>query len=882
MLVHCDRVSWRHAPRWGRPTAAARRAARPRADHRGPTRGQRDLPPDRGSRHAADRYPVTIERSDRGGCGIVEHARAVVIGGGVGGTSIAYHLAELGWTDIVLVDRAELTSGSTFHSAGLVGQLRSSVTLTRMMMYGADLYRRLTAETGTDVSWHEVGSLRLASTVARYEELQRQAAWATTFGLPLELISAQEAQDRFPLMSTDGVLGAVWLPTDGWLDPSGLAMALAAGARARGAAIRTHSRVVGIGVDGGRVTGVQVELRDGSREAIRADVVVNAGGMFAPEIGRLAGVTVPIIPMAHQYLFTEAIEGVDPGLPQLRDPDNFVYFREEVGGLCMGGYERDPAPWSLDGIPADFNGKLLAPDWPRFEPIMAGAVRRVPAIADAGVSRIINGPEAFTPDNEFILGESDVRGFWVAAGFSAHGIAGAGGIGRQVASWIVEGEPELDLWKMDIRRFGATYRSRDYTLARSIENYATYYDIHYPNEEREAGRPLRLSPAYGRLEALGASFGEKSGWERANWFESNAAAGDPSLRPRGWAGRHWSPAIAAEALATRSAAAIFDETSFAKIEVAGPGAAAALQRLCANDMDVPTGRIVYTQLLDRRGGIVCDLTVTRVGPEQYVLVTGTAFGNHDLGWIRRQTDGDESVLVSDITSEMVCFGLWGPRARDILASVTHDDVSNEGFPYLEARRISVGHVPVYALRVTYVGELGWELYAGMEYGPALWDTLWTAGRPHGLVAGGYRAIDALRLEKGYRVWSSDITPDETPFEAGLGFAVKLDKGVDFIGREALVAAKAAGPRKRLRCLVLDDPRSVALGNEPVRVAGRVVGRVTSGGYGFAVERSIAYAYLPPDQAAIGTRGEIDIFGTWVGSEVAREPLWDPDGTRIRS
>ncbi|HEV8402813.1 MAG TPA: FAD-dependent oxidoreductase [Candidatus Limnocylindrales bacterium] len=812
---------------------------------------------------------------------MAEHARAVIIGGGVGGTSIAYHLTELGWTDVILVDRAELTSGSTFHSAGLVGQLRSTVTLTRMMMYGSELYRRLAAETGTDPSWHEVGSLRLASSPERFEELRRQAGWAKTFGLPLELITAAEAQDRFPLMSTEGVLGAVWLPTDGWLDPSGLANALAAGARKRGAQIRSRTRVVGIGIERGRVTGVTVE-HDGQRDEIRADVVVNAGGMFAPELGRMVGVNIPIIPMAHQYLFTEPIDGVHPGLPQLRDPDNLVYFREEVGGLCMGGYERDPAPWSLDGIPADFNGKLLAPDMERFQPIMEGAVRRVPAMADAGVNRVINGPEGFTPDNEFILGESDVRGFFVAAGFCAHGIAGAGGIGRQMATWIVDGEPELDLWKMDIRRFGPAYRSQAYTLARSVENYATYYDIHYPNEERLAGRPLRTSPTYETLAGLGAAFGEKSGWERPNWFETNAPAGDEALRPRGWAGEHWSPAIGAEALATRTAAALFDETSFAKIEIIGPGAVAFLQGMCANDVDVPIGRIVYTQLLDRRGGIECDLTVTRVTTDRYLMITGTAFGQHDLGWLRRHLPDDGSVLLNDITSGRVCFALWGPRARDILAPLTRDDVSDAGFPYLTARAITIGSVPVYALRVTYVGELGWELYAHTEYGQALWRTLWDAGRPHGMVAGGYRAIDSLRLEKGYRVWSSDITPDETPFEAGLGFAVAMDKPTGFIGRDALVTAKAAGPRKRLRCLVLDDPRSICLGNEPVRVAGDVVGRVTTGGYGFAVERSIAYAYLPPDRAAIGTRGEVEVFGEWIGFEVAREPLYDPEGARIRS
>jgi glycine cleavage system aminomethyltransferase T/glycine/D-amino acid oxidase-like deaminating enzyme len=817
----------------------------------------------------------------------MEHARAVIIGGGVGGTSIAYHLAGLGWTDIVLVERAELTSGSTFHSAGLVGQLRGSVTLTKMMMYGSELYRRLRDETGVDPSWHEVGSIRLASSKERMEELERQAGWAKTFGLTMELIDAASARDRFPLMSTDGVLGGVWLPTDGWLDPSGLAQALATGARQRGASIRTRTRVVAIGVERGRVTGVTLE-RGGERSDIEADVVVNAAGMFAPEIGRMVGVTVPIIPMAHQYLFTEPLEGVDSGLPQLRDPDNLVYFREEVGGLCMGGYERDPAPWGLDRIPPDFNGKLLAPDMPRFEPIMEGAIRRVPAMAEARVSRIINGPEAFTPDNEFILGESDVRGFWLAAGFCAHGIAGAGGIGRQLASWIVEGEPELDLWKMDIRRFGTAYRSRAYTLARSIENYATYYDIHYPNEERQAGRPLRTSPTYDDLAALGAVFGEKSGWERPNWFEPNAD--DPrfggrealeELRPHGWAGQHWSPAIAAEALATRQAAALFDETSFAKLEVVGPDACAFLQRVAGNDVDRTTGSVVYTQLLDRRGGVQADLTVTRLAEDRFLLVTGTAYGNHDAAWLRSQVPEGAAVEIRDVTSSRVCFGLWGPQARDIVAPLTQDDLSDAGFPFLRAREISIGSVPVLALRVTYVGELGWEFYAPTEYGRALWRTLWDAGKEFGVVAGGYRAIDALRLEKGYRVWSSDVTPDENPFEAGLGFAVALDKTEPSHATEALAAAKVRGPAKRLRCLVLDEFLDVCLANEPVRIDGQVVGRVTSGGQGFAVGKSIAYAYLPADRA-IGTRGEVEVFGRWVGFEVVREPLYDPDNARIRA
>jgi 4-methylaminobutanoate oxidase (formaldehyde-forming) len=803
-------------------------------------------------------------------------ARVVIIGGGVGGTAVAYHLAMLGWTDVVLLERSELTSGSTFHSAGLVGQLRASPTLTRMIVDSVATYRALGTETGVDPGWREVGSLRLACSSERMEELHRQAGWAKAYGLEMELIGPSEAMDRFPLMATKGVLGAAWLPTDGYLDPTGLTMALAAGARAAGVRIATRTRVTGIAVERGRVCAVETDAG-----AIQAEFVVNAGGMFAAEIGRMAGVTVPLIPFAHQYLVTEAIDGVQPELPQLRDPDNLVYFRPEVRGLVMGGYERNPARFGQGGIPADFNGKLLAADWPRFEEISAGAVRRVPAMADVGVRQLINGPEAFTPDNEFILGESEVRGLFVATGFSAHGIAGAGGMGRQVAQWIVDGDPQLDLWKMDIRRFGAAYRSPAYTFARSHENYATYYDIHYPNEERQAGRPLRLSPTYPRLVELDCAFGEKSGWERPNWFESNAAGSDEALRPRGWAGRHWSPAIGAEALATRQSAALFDESSFSKIEISGDGALAFLERLCDNEMDRAVGRVTYTQMLNQRGGIECDFTVTRLGEQRFWIVTGTAFGNHDLGWIRRHAPEDGSVQVRDLTAARACLGIWGPAARDIVGSLTDDALSNEAFGYMTAREISVGSVPVLALRVTYVGELGWELYCPTEYGLTLWDSLWEAGRPHGLLAGGYRAIDSLRLEKGYRVWSSDITPEDNPYEAGLGFAVRLKKAGGFIGQEALAAA-GAEPARRLCCLVLDDPLAVAQGNEPIRVNGEVAGRVTSGGYGFAVERSIAYGYLPSAAAEVGQRCEVEVFGEWVGCKVAAEPLYDPAGERIRS
>ncbi|HXF36766.1 MAG TPA: FAD-dependent oxidoreductase, partial [Actinomycetota bacterium] len=525
-------------------------------------------------------------------------ARAVVIGGGVGGASIAYHLTKLGWREVLLLDRGELTSGSTFHSAGLVGQLRSSVTLTRMMMYGSELYGRLEEETGLDPGWHQVGSLRLASSKERMQELSRLSGWGKTFGLPLEIVTTEEALERWPLFDPEGVEGAAWLPTDGYLEPSGLTAALAEGARRGGCRILEHVRVTGIDVDRGRVTGVRTDRGD-----VRTEVVVNAGGMFAHEIGRMAGVEVPVVPFAHQYLITKPIEGVHPALPTMRDPDRLVYFRGESGGLVVGGYERRPDPWCWDREPpADFNHKLLPEDWERFEPLADAAFKLVPALQTAEVIRMINGPEAFTPDGEFILGESEVRGFFVAAGFCAHGIAGAGGIGKVMAEWIVEGEPEYDCWKMDIRRFGRHHRSRRYARERAHEVYATYYDIHYPGEERRAGRPLRTAPTYLRFRELGAEFGEKSGWERVNWFRSNEDPAHEGWRPRGWAGQHWSTAIVAEHLAARERAALFDETSFAKIEVSGPGACAFLQRLAANDVDREVGRIVYTQLLNRRGG----------------------------------------------------------------------------------------------------------------------------------------------------------------------------------------------------------------------------------------------------------------------------------------
>jgi 4-methylaminobutanoate oxidase (formaldehyde-forming) len=583
--------------------------------------------------------------------------------------------------------------------------------------------------------------------------------------------------------------------------------------------------------------------------------------------------------MRHQYVVTEPFDPPVGEIPTVRDPDSIMYLRPEAGGLLVGGYSREPVTWDV-AEPLAEPRTLFDADMERFAESYEGARRRVPALRDVPLAKVVNGPEAFTPDGDFLLGETEVDGLWVAAGFCVHGLAGAGGVGKVLAEWIVDGRPEYDVASMDIRRFGGHFRSRRLARVKALDAYSRYYDVVYPHQEHEAGRPLRVSPAYPRLLELGASFGEKAGWERVNWFEGNAGRGDEAVRPDGWAGRMWSPAIGAECLAARDSAALFDQSSFSKLEVHGPQAAAALSRICANDVDRAPGTAVYTQLLNDGGGIEADLTVTRLAEDRFRIVTGTAFARHDMSWIARHLPADGATVVEDVTGQHACFCLWGPQAREILQPLSDDDLSHAAFPFLRARAISVGTIPVFAQRITFVGELGWELYCPAEFGLALWDLLWNAGREHGMLGGGYRAIDSLRLEKGLRVWGLDITPETTPLEAGLGFAVRMDKPGGFIGQEALARQREEGTATRLRCIVLDDPRAVCLGNEPVRIGGTPVGRVTSGGFGHRVERSIAYAYLPAS-ASPGDRVEIGVFGRWVGAEVAREPLYDPANDRVK-
>jgi 4-methylaminobutanoate oxidase (formaldehyde-forming) len=806
------------------------------------------------------------------------NAQVVIIGGGVGGCSIAYHLTQMGWKDVVVLERHELTAGSTWHSAGLVGQLRSDANLTRMMYYSTDLYRRLKDETGIDTGWREVGGLRLASSAERMEDVKRLVGMARSFGMPMELLSPKEAWEMFPLMSLDGVQGAAYTPSDGMIDPTGLTNALAAGAKSRGAKFYLDTNVEAINLKNGRVS--EVVTNQGT---IQTENVVNAAGQWGGEVGKMVGLFLPVVPMAHLYIITKPIAGVKHEFPTLRDPDLLVYWREEVGGLVTGGYERDPAPFGLGGIPRDFKYQLLPPDWDRFAPLMENSIKRVPAVETAEIIQLLNGPEGFTPEGEFLLGPTSVKGFWVACAFCAHGLAGAGGIGKVMAEWIIEGHPEWDLWRLDVRRFGSNYNSLDYTVARTLETYTQYYDIHYPGEERMSRRGLRLSPTYYRLRDLGAHFGEKTGWERPNYFRPYEEKAVHGHEPVGWARHNWSRAIGYEHLMTRQNAGLFDETSFNKFEVRGPGALKFLNFVCANEIDQPVGSVIYTECLNKRGGIECDFTVTRLREDRFFIITGTAFGQHDLSWLSLNMPEDGSVAIEDVSSSYACIGMWGPKARLILQKVTRDDVSNEGFPYMTARRIMVGDVPALASRVTYVGELGWEFYCPMEYGLRLWDTLWEAGQPEGMVAGGYKAIDTLRLEKGYRYWSGEISPDYTPYEAGLGYFVKLAKA-DFLGKEALLEQKAAGLTRKLCCLTLADKRTVALGKEPVRPAGRqeIISWVAAGGYGYSVQESIVYAYLPLQYAKTGAELEIEFFGESVKAVVVKSPLWDPKGERIRS
>ncbi len=804
-------------------------------------------------------------------------ARAVVVGGGIVGCSVAYHLGKLGWTDVVLLERAKLTCGSTFHAAGLVGQLRSNASITQLLKLSIELYAGIEAETGQATGWKMNGSLRLACNRERMTELRRQATTAHSFGLEMHLLTPKEAGAMWPLMETRDLEGAAFLPSDGQINPTDITQALIRGARARGVRVFEDCPVGAIGVANGRVASVSTPQGD-----IACEAVVDCAGQWADEVGRLAGVTVPVTSVQHQYMVTEPLEGVTPGLPTLRDPDRLIYFKEDAGRLVMGGYETSPKPWATDGIPQGFHFTLLESDWDQFEPLMTEALIRVPALDSVGVRDLINGPEAFTPDGNFILGEAPgTRGFFVGAGFNAFGIAAAGGAGRALAEWIVGGEAPMELWAVDIRRFGAHHADPDWVRTRTLELYAKHYAVSWPFEEHVSGRPLRTSALYRRLGEAGACFGEKMGWERPNWF---AAPGIEPVDRYSFGRQNWFAQVGREHEAARLRVALFDQSSFAKFTLEGKDAEAALGWIAANDVAVPGGRLTYTQMLNPRGGIECDLTVARVAGDSYYIVTGTGFRTHDFAWIAGNIAHGLDATLADVTDEIGVLSLMGPGARDVLARVTDADVSNAAFPFAACREIDVAGAPVRALRITYVGELGWELHFPIEHAAHIYDALMAAGAEFGIANAGYRAIESLRLEKGYRAWGADIGPDDTPLEAGLGWAVKDNP--PFIGCEAITAQRKGPLPKRLACFTVDDPDVVLLGRETIYRDGRRAGWLTSGGWGYWVGKNIGLGYVRNEAGVdrdylVSGAYELEVASRRVPADIHLGPLYDPKGERVR-
>ena len=814
------------------------------------------------------------DRGPAAGSGVTESTRAVVIGGGVAGASVAYHLTALGWRDVLLLERRSLTCGTTWHAAGLVGRLRGSRTACRLVDESARLYERLPAETGRATGWRPCGSLVVARTRERLVQLRRSVALGRAVGIEADMVGPADVARLWPLCRTDDLAGAMVVPDDGRVIPADVTQALAAGARAAGARIREGVEVTGVRVRDGAVTGVTTTSGD-----VACEVVVNCAGMWARTLGEASGVPVPLWPVEHFYAVTRPIAGVTSDLPVLRDLDGCVYVREEVGGLLFGGFEPLARPWT-DAIAADFAFSLLKPDPEQFEVLMRGAVERLPALESAEVQLLLDGPESFTPDGNFILGEAPgLRGYFVAAGFNSGGIASAGGAGRVLAEWIVGGAPTLDLTGYDPRRFLPRHADPDFLVARMREVPGVHYAVAWPNREPETGRDLLSSPLHARLAARGACFGVKMGWERVNWL---APAGVVPRTEYTFGRPAWLAHVAREHRAAREAVALFDQTSFAKLLLEGRDAGALLDRLAANDVAVPVGRTVYTPLLNTRGKYESDLTVSRVGPEAWFVVTGSAQRVRDADWIRRHA-GRLRVTLTDVTEEWATLGLMGPRARDVLARLTVAQLDDRAFPFGAVRDLAVAGVDVRAIRLTYVGELGWELYVPVARAAVVWDALTAGGE---VTPAGYYALDSLRIEKGYRAWGRELTPDDTPLEAGLGFTVKLAKP-GFVGREALLRQRETGPARRLLLFALDDPDVMAWGDEPIYRDDRLAGTLTSAAYGHTLGRVVGMGYVacaagaPPD-AALAGRYEIDVAGRRVPASVSLRPWYDPGSARPRA
>jgi len=809
-----------------------------------------------------------------------QHAQIVVIGGGIIGCSTAYHLARDHKADVIVLERNQLTSGSTWHAAGLVGQLRNSASITQVLKYSVALYSRLEAETGLATGWKMTGCLRLATNSERWTEFQRLATTARSFGMEMHLIGPAEVQRLWPLMDVSDLVGASFLPTDGQASPSDIAQSLAKGARMAGARFFEAVGVTGFDIHENRVVAVQTH-----QGSIACEKVVNCGGQWARQIGALAGVSVPLQPMKHQYIVTEPIPGLARDAPTLRDPDRRTYFKEEVGGLVMGGYEPNPQAWTKGAVPDDFAFRLFDDDFDHFEPHMENAMARVPALREVGVRRMIHGPESFTSDGNFILGRAPERAnFYVGAGFNAFGIASGGGAGWALAAWVANEEAPLDLWPVDIRRFSALHADRDWLCERVVEATAKHYTVAFPHEEFESGRPRLTSPLYARLKARGASFGSKLGWERANWFAP------PGCEPRdvyAMGRQNWFAAVGEEHKATRERVSLCDESSFAKYELFGADAEKVLDRLCAGNPCMPEGRVLYTQMLNSRGGIECDLTIARLARDRYYLVTGTGFRTHDAAWIGDHIGAGLDARLVDVTEERSTLAVMGPNSRELLSRISNDDLSAQAFPYTGARPIELAGRPTLAMRISYVGELGWELHLAKSDAPAVFDALMAEGESLGVALAGYRAVESLRLEKANRAWGADITANDNPYEAGLGFAVRLNRDSAFIGREALLRQRQAPLRKRFASFVCDDEDVVLIGRETILRDGEPVGYLTSGGYGYTVGRPIGLGYIrrsegvDEDWAKAGSY-ELEVAQSRRACKMSFAPAYDPEGRRMKA
>lgn len=805
-------------------------------------------------------------------------ARAVVIGGGVSGCSVAYHLAKAGWTDVVLLERRKLTSGTTWHAAGLIGQLRGSANMTRLAKYSADLYRGLEAETGVATGMKQVGSISVALTTERHEELLRQATVARIFDVEVHEISPAEAKARYPHLNIDGVVGAVALPLDGQCDPANIAMALAKGARMRGAKIFENTLVTRVTTAGGRVTGVDYETAEGPGH-IAADVIVNCGGMWGRDLAAQNGVTLPLHACEHFYLVTEPVQGLGD-MPVLRVPDECAYYKTDAGKMMLGAFEPKAKPWGMDGIRKDFEFDTLPEDWEHFMPILEMATNRMPLFESAGIHTFFNGPESFTPDDRYYLGEApEVKGYWIAAGYNSIGIVSSGGAGQALAHWITEGGPPFDLWEVDIRRAQPFQKNRRYLKERVSETLGLLYADHFHHRQMATARGVRRSPIHDHLKARGAVFGEVAGWERANWF---ATEGQEREYRYSWKRQNWFDNQRAEHMAVRTAAGLFDMTSFGKIRIEGHDACAYLNRIASAQMDVAEGRIVYTMFLNDRGGIEADLTVTRLSETAYLAVVPGATLHRNLAWMRAQL-GDDFAVVTDVTAAESVLCLMGPQSRDVLAKVSPDDFSNAAHPFGMAREIEIGMGLARAHRVTYVGELGWELYIPTDQTAHVFEAILHA-RPD-LKLCGLHTLDSCRIEKAYRHWGHDITDEDHVLEAGLGFTVSRKKPA-FNGRDAVLRKDEAGLDRKLLQFRLKDPEPLLFHNEAIVRDGKIVGPVTSGNYGHALGGAIGLGYVPArgqtDEDILGSTYEIEVAGKRHAAEVSLTPMHDPRSERVRA